>query len=249
MRYEMMFPEDTKKAIEENIPVVLPVGVLEYHADHLPSGVDGLLVEKAVELAEKEVEIVVLPAFYYGTASSAIGPISGSGTLDIKADSVHLFALSLFENLLKAGFRNIHVFLHHQTENFAGGMPTDLAFKFAGKKAVFSLLEREMGEGWWGNEAMRDYYESHAAGKDPFSWIRVHPLMDEETQNLFPIDHAGKQETSLMLAFCPGAVKQDRMRRAGKWFAETAAEASLEYGEKAKDMIVKKMVKMLEASL
>ncbi len=245
MRYEMMFPEDTKRVIEDNIPLVLPVGVLEYHAGHCPVGVDGLLVVKAVELIEEEMNIVILPPFYYGAASFAVAPPEASGTLDLDSDAIHIFARSLFANLLSVGFRNIHVFIHHQTENFTPGMPTDLAFKFAAKQAVFSLLEKERGKGWWGDEKMKDYYDMHSAGADPFSWIRIHPLMDAETQKLFPVDHAAKQETSLMMAFCPEGVKKDCISK-NKWFAETAGEASLEYGEKAKTMILNRMREILK---
>ena len=56
----------------------------------------------------------------------------------------------MFQGLLRIGFRNIHVVVHHQTENFAAGMPTDLAFKFAARQAIFAFLEKERGEGWWG---------------------------------------------------------------------------------------------------
>ena len=74
MRYEMMFSHQIRKAIKENWPVVLSVGVLEYHAEHCVTGVDTLLVVKAVELLEKEMDIVVLPPFYYGSASYAVEP-------------------------------------------------------------------------------------------------------------------------------------------------------------------------------
>ena len=245
MRYEMMFPDDIKRTIENNVPVVLPAGVLEYHAGHCPVGVDGLLVVKAVELIEKEADIVILPPFYYGAASFAVAPPESSGTLDLDSNAIHIFARSLFDNLLSVGFRNIHVFMHHQTENFESGMPTDLAFRFAARQAIFSLLEKERGKGWWGDEKMKDYYQLHSGGEDPFSWITTHPLMDSETQGLFPIDHAGKQETSLMMAFCPEGVKQERISR-DRWYAETAGDASIEYGEKAKEMILNRMREILK---
>jgi hypothetical protein len=66
-------------------------------------------------------------------------------------------AEELFHGLLRVGFRNIHCYIHHQTENFAAGMPTDLAFRFAGRQAIFRVLEKERGEGWWGDRGMADY--------------------------------------------------------------------------------------------
>ena len=90
------------------------------------------------------------------------------------------FAQEMFTGLLRIGFRNIHFFIHHQTENFAAGMPTDLAFKFAARQAIFAFLERDRGEGWWGSEKMANYYAQQKGGDDPFNWIKGHPLMTAE---------------------------------------------------------------------
>ncbi|HOK57031.1 MAG TPA: creatininase family protein, partial [bacterium] len=150
MRYENMFPEQIREAIKKNIPIVLPVGVIEYHSEHLCIGVDTLLVLKALEEIEKEMEIIILPPFYYGCASYAVEPPEGNGTIHIKPEVIYKFAKNLFENLLRVGFRNIYVIIHHQSENFIAGMPTDLAFKLAARESIFEFLEKRYGEGWWG---------------------------------------------------------------------------------------------------
>ncbi|NLO01229.1 MAG: creatininase family protein, partial [Bacteroidales bacterium] len=43
MRYEYMFPDQIRKAIDNNTPVVMALGVLEYHGEHLCPGVDTLV--------------------------------------------------------------------------------------------------------------------------------------------------------------------------------------------------------------
>ena len=57
MRYEMMFPDQIRRAIDENWPVVLPMGVLEYHGEHLAVGMDTLVVIKALEILEKQIAV------------------------------------------------------------------------------------------------------------------------------------------------------------------------------------------------
>ena len=42
MRYELMLPHQIRRAIAENWPVVLPLGVLEYHGEHMALGMDTL---------------------------------------------------------------------------------------------------------------------------------------------------------------------------------------------------------------
>ncbi|TIW61157.1 MAG: creatininase family protein, partial [Mesorhizobium sp.] len=126
MRYELMLPHQIRKAITENWPVALPLGVLEYHGEHMAVGMDTLAVVKTLELFEKEADIVILPPFYYGAASYAVAPPEGSGSVQVGGNQLAPFAEELFFSLLRIGFRNIHAIIHHQTENFAAGMPTDL---------------------------------------------------------------------------------------------------------------------------
>jgi creatinine amidohydrolase/Fe(II)-dependent formamide hydrolase-like protein len=244
MKYEMMFPDEIRKAIDDNIPVVLALGVLEYHSEHLSVGVDTLLVIRALEILEQEVPMVIIPPFYYGASSFAVEPPERNGTVHVDTKILHPFARQLFYNLLRIGFRNIHVFIHHQCENFAEGMPTDLSFKLAAREETFAFIERERGEGWWGDKVSADYYQNHEAGVNPFNWISVHPFMSAEAQAQFPVDHAGKQETSLMMAFCPEGVDMNRFSE-DKWYSNSAKVASLEYGNCAKNIILGDIKKYL----
>ena len=63
----------------EREPVVLPLGVLEYHGEHMAVGMDTLAVTKMLDILEREAEIVILPPFYYGAASYAVEAPEGNG--------------------------------------------------------------------------------------------------------------------------------------------------------------------------
>lgn len=240
MRYELMLPHQIRKAIADNWPVVLPLGVLEYHGEHMAAGMDTLAVTGVVAILEEEMDLVVLPPFYYGAASHAVEPPEGTGTLHVGSEVLTPFARELFTGLLRIGFRNLHGFIHHQTENFAAGMPTDLAFRLAARQAIFAFIEKERGEGWWGNKTMADYYAKQAAGDDPFNWIKVHPLMTPEITAEYPFDHAGEGETSLMLSLYPEAVDMKRLS-AKTWYTKTAKRASRETGDRGRDLILARM--------
>jgi len=244
MRYEMMLPHQIRAAVAANWPVVLPLGVLEYHGEHMAVGMDTLAVIGALEIVEKERDLIILAPFYYGAASYAVEPPQGTGTLHVDAEALLPLAKAMLLGLLRIGFRNLHVIVHHQTENFAGGMPTDLAFRFAAKQTVFAYLERERGEGWWGDEKMKDYYAERAAAADPINWIKVHPLMAPEGMQGYPFDHAGIGETSLMLAMYPEAVDAARIE-GGKWYTQSAALASEALGREGRDRIVARLREIL----
>lgn len=244
MRYEMMLPHHIRTAIEQRWPVILPLGVLEYHGEHMAVGMDTLAVTGILDTLEKEIDLVILPPFYYGAASYAVEPPEGNGTLHVDAETLAPLAKAIFLGLLRIGFRNIHVIVHHQTENFAAGMPTDLAFKFAARQAIFAFLEKQWGEGWWGNDKMADYYARQSAGDDPFNWIKAHPLMSPEVLDNYPFDHAGRGETSLMMALSPEGVDLSRLSE-DRWYARSAKEASAELGRLGRDGIVSHLRQVL----
>jgi creatinine amidohydrolase len=245
MRYEMMLPHQIRTAIAEDWPVVLPLGVLEYHGEHMAVGMDTLVVVRMMDLVEREMPLVILPPFTYGAASYAVEKPEGNGSIQVGGHALAPFAEELFYSLLRVGFRNIHAIIHHQTENFSAGMPTDLAFRTAGRQAIFRFLEKEHGEGWWGNEASANYYADHAAGANPFNWVQVHPLMSSETMAGFPFDHAGEGETSLMLALCPDAVEMSRVGENRSWYTANARQASPDTGRRGAELILQRLRKLL----
>ena len=248
MRYEVMLPHQIRHAIEENWPVVLPAGVLEFHAEHLAVGTDTVPLVRMLELLEKEMNLVILPPFYYGAASYAVKGPEGSGTIHVDADAIAPFARQLFRSCLRIGFRNMHIFLAHQTENFVAGMPTDLAFKFAARQEIFAFLEKEHGEGWWGGKGMEDYYQKHAQGGNPFNWIQVHPLtatgLRKELQGG---GHADIIETSMMMALCPEGVDMKHFSDEF-WYAKTATQASATIGREITEACLADLRKVLNGA-
>ena len=240
MRYEMMLPHQIRTAIDQRWPVVLPLGVLEYHGEHMAVGMDTLAVTGVLARLEQERDLVILPPFYYGAASYAVAPPERMGSLQVDAEALAPFAKAMFLGLLRIGFRNLHFIIHHQTENFAAGMPTDLAFKFAARQAIFAFLEKERGEGWWGAATMADYYAQQSSGDDPFNWIKAHALMLPAKMDGYPFDHAGRGETSLMMALYPESVDSTRIGD-GQWYAKSAKDASRAFGERGVDLILARL--------
>ena len=130
MRFEFMLPYQIKEEIFKNTPVVLPIGVMEYHGEHMAVGMDTLAVTKILDRLENQMEVIILPPFSYGAASYAVAAPEGTGSLHVDAAVLAPLAEQIFTGLLRIGFRNIHGIIHHQTENFTSGMPTDLAVSY-----------------------------------------------------------------------------------------------------------------------
>ncbi len=232
MKYLHMRAGQIREAIEKRYPLVLPLGVIEYHGEHLPIGTDCFVAEQAIGIVEErhQNEMVVMPTFYYGTATKAVAVPENNGTVSVSPEKLIPIAEEIFRELLTVGFRNIHCFIAHQTEEFEQGMPTDLAFRFAGRKVIFEFLEKVSGQGWWGKEEQAQYY---TGGENPFNYIRVHPVRTREsTKKRFKGDHAGILETSEMMAAYPQDVDMSKLD--GKlWFTRTSVDATAEFGNAA----------------
>ncbi len=247
MRFEMMLPYQIKEAINKNTPIVLPIGVMEYHGEHMAVGMDTLAVTKILDRLESQMEVVILPSFSYGAASYAVAAPEGNGSLHIDAATLAPLAEQIFNGLLRIGFRNIHGIVHHQTENFSSGMPTDLAFKIGARQAIFKFLERNEGEAWWGAQDMSDYYTRHKKGSDPFNWIKLHPLMDSEIIKNYIFDHAGEGETSLLMALAPEGVEMARVIENSTWYTKSAKNSSAEKGELVTLQILNRLIELLKS--
>lgn len=226
---DMLFDEieDAKK---RRVPFIIPIGTIEYHAHHASCGCDTMVINGAMRELEKSKEIVVCPPIWYGVASYAVGGPE-TGTIQVDVDVYEQYIYCILKSMLYGGNKNIYCIAHHQTEE-AGLMPMTIACHKAAKKLIMEYMEDTRGRGWWGSNDYADYYENLGSGDDPFSYIKVIPLISKEAQHKCGgFDHAGKYETSLLYALYPDHVDLERTKDNTEWFAESAKEASMELGQ------------------
>ena len=230
MLLDHVFPREIAHVQENRIPLVFVGGTVEYHGPHCSYGCDTLIAEGLLRRLSEKKEILIAPTVSYSPASYAVGDKT-SGTVHIPEPAFEAYVYHIFRSLLYAGHRNIYVLIHHQFEQ-ENEMPMTLSYRMAAKRATMTYLEETLGEGWWGSESYADYYESLGNADDPFSWIKVVPTMSTAVQNATGYDHAGKYESSLLMALYPDCVALDRIDDKHHWFTESAREANAQLGEK-----------------
>ena len=224
-----MFYDQIEDAVARKVPFVIPIGTLEYHAHHASCGTDTMVVTGCLRELEKEKEIVICPPIWYGVASYAVCEPKPSH-FHVNEDTYAAYLYDVLKSMICAGIKNIYLVPHHQTEN-AGLMPMTIACHKAAKKVTMEYMEETLGKGWWGSDSYASYYENCGTGDDPFSYIKVIPLIGAEAQRKCGgFDHAGKWETSLMMGTWPQNVDLSRCDQNTEWFAESAKEASAEIG-------------------
>lgn len=227
MRMEYADPAQLDEAKKKNTPIILPVGVMEYHSSHLPIGTDALVAYEFAKLLEEECDVIVAPPVWYGPASYAVkGPDGYSIDMDSMVFNQTMY--NIYMSLLKSGFRNIYTIIAHQTE---AQNPTETACIDAARRTLFRFLEDEQGVGWWGKPESETFYESLSAAENPWNWIKVYPIAFRDPK--VPGDHAGIHETSMLWSLAPETIRVDKLGGYPEdWFARTSKDASKEIGDK-----------------
>ena len=188
-------------------------------------------------------ELMLAPTISYSPSSFAVGDCK-SGTVHVEEKAFEDYVYYVFMSLLSAGYRNIYVVIHHQFEQ-ESEMPMTLCYRLAAKRATMKYLEQTLGQGWWGSESYASYYDQLEGDNNPFNWIKVIPTMSTAVQNATGYDHAGKYESSILMALYPDCVKLDRIDDVKHWFTESAREANLSLGEE----MVAKSLEYLEGAI
>jgi len=230
MKLNMCFPREVEEIKAKRIPLVMVGGTVEYHGPHCAYGCDTLIPEGLIEKLEERKTICIAPSVCYSPSSYAVGDET-TGTVHVEENAFENYLYYTFYSFLASGFRNIYVVIHHQFEQ-ESLMPMTLSYMKAAKRATMAYLEKTMGQGWWGSESYSTYYDELDGGDNPFNWIKVIPAMSTEVQNATGYDHAGKFESSILMALYPEAVKLERLGDKEHWFTKSAADSNKELGER-----------------
>ena len=244
MKLETASFKDIEDAKQKRLPLVIPVGTMEYHGPHCSLGCDTQIAAGLAEYLAKQTDVVTAPPIWYGVASYAVaGPEKNS--IQVDADVFENYVACIVESLLYGGWRNVYFLIHHQYET-ESLMPMTLACMKAAKKVTMAYLESERGRAWWGDNANAEYYGQLDSGDNPFNWVTVLPCMSARAQEATGYDHAGKWECSFLSVFEPDAVHLDLLKESDEWFIQSAAGASLETGMKMLEISLGDLIKRIK---
>lgn len=237
---EFTYFKEMEKAKKERWPVIIPVGVMEYHSTICPYGCDTLVAMGIAREVAKKVDAVVMPPVWYGTASYAVGGPE-TNTINVSCDTMEQYMYEILKSLFLSGFdRNIYILIAHQTEDY---LPLTLACMKAAKKLTFEHLDTTKGYGWWGKNENKEFYENLTDEDNPWNWVRViatNAIADT------PGDHAGIYECSELEYLFPGTIKKERLCETDDWFAQTSADSSAEIGKENITKTVNALVELMK---
>ncbi len=184
---EEMTRDQANAAAADSALVVWPVGAIEQHGPHLPVGTDTFTVEylarEAAKVAADSIPIVVAPTLPFGSSHHHI-PFGG--TMSLATETWYRVVYELAESLVRSGFHRLFLVNGH-----------------GGNHELIQLVARDL--------ALVHPVSMAAASYWTVAWDALIAL-DAHVACRFP-GHAGKFETSVILALRPELVQEPRPSR------------------------------------
>lgn len=100
---ELSWPEVEELSTQEKI-VLIPVGAVEQHGPHNPTGLDTMVAVEIAERVAEKVGAIMLPPIYYGE-SSILG--DWPGTITLRPKTVLNILKDICNSLIELGFNKI----------------------------------------------------------------------------------------------------------------------------------------------
>ena len=184
-RWDELTASDWPLALEKSKKtIILPIGILEKHGPHAPMGSDLIRVRELAKMAVEQEYAVIFPDYFYGQVNEA-KHIQGTFSLPVELTLELLQATC--DELARNGFEKIFIINGH------GGNPQLLRY------FVQTQMEKDRGYAVFFHEPQME-----PSVRDKVSKMRKSdPATDQ---------HAGENETSILLHLRPELVKLDRAK-------------------------------------
>ena len=114
MLYEHLTSPDVKEAAEKVSLAILPIGSIEVHGPHMPTGTDSIIVFEIAKAAAEGDEAVVLPPFYY---AYVLENRHFPGTISLTAKTLLSLLEEVCDEISRNGFKKILIVNGHGGNN------------------------------------------------------------------------------------------------------------------------------------
>ena len=210
MRWHHMTGPEVVQLAQQTDVAILPVGCVEMHGPHLPTGTDGFTAQKLADMiAEREPCIVLPPLFYNINHQMRKYP----GTIGVPPDVVKALYEAICDEAARNGFRKIAILICHGSSEIIAYHLQNVLFERSRREdqkpkpySVFVL---------WIGDALRQLR------------AEAEELWESPPEK---VGHGCEMETSLVLAARPDLVKLDRLELLpegeGPYFSKTVQGAT-----------------------
>lgn len=185
MRWEEMTSPEIDGLDRDRTVLLLPLGSVEQHSNHMPVGTDTILAHEVALAAAAQASggsaTVVLPPPWYGFSAHHM---RFSGTITLPAATLIDLAQRIVDSVVAHGFRRLVIVNGH-----------------GGNGGAIDVMAAELGHRHYGTAriAALTYFQ---LARDAIAFLRTSPVGG--------MGHAGEFETAMMMHLRPHLVKADR---------------------------------------
>ncbi|MDI6887759.1 MAG: creatininase family protein, partial [Candidatus Thermoplasmatota archaeon] len=110
--FDELTMEEVKKFVNDKSIVILPIGVIEEHGEHLPLATDSLQVEYIAERVAKKLgkNVFIVPSIRYGVCVSTD---KFPGSISLTFDTMRALSYDILAGFIKNGFKKIILLSGH----------------------------------------------------------------------------------------------------------------------------------------
>ncbi|MEM2981408.1 MAG: creatininase family protein [Thermoproteota archaeon] len=114
MLWECLTSPDIKEAAEKKLVAILPVGSIEIHGPHMPTGTDSITIREIARMAAEKEPAIVLPTLYYAyVPENRHFP----GTISLSAKILLPMLEEICDEVARNGFKKILIVNGHGGNN------------------------------------------------------------------------------------------------------------------------------------
>jgi creatinine amidohydrolase len=114
VRLEHNTAGEVEDYLETDDRILVPVGSVEQHGDHLPLGTDSFVARELALSAAEELEVLVASQLWYGWSPHHM---ARGGTVSVDSDVLEDLTFEIVESLAEHGFRNVVFVNGHRVVN------------------------------------------------------------------------------------------------------------------------------------
>ena len=237
--YEELTPDEFSVRLAACPVAYLPLGTLEWHSFHLPLGSDGIQAQKFFELLAADAGGIVLPKLFLGPDFDTI--INNKEYYGM--DCGKLFGRECTYDIQQ--LKGSTYWVSDSTFNILmNGIMKQLS------RAGFKMVVAH------GHGPSTNYIGTHAKEfKERYNLIVMNCWGNDSSDLCLQCDHAGANETSIMMALRPDLVKMQNLPRdtatwpLGMLGNDPRRYASSKYGKSIIDFEIKKMSALIKKQL
>ena len=225
--YENLRPEEFRKRLSAAPIAYLPLGTLEWHGEHLPLGTDMIIPRGFFSILAERIGGIVLPPLFIGPDRNTLidgKEYIGMDTAATPAVQLDGSAYWIEDDLFKS-------LLHSILKQL--------------KRAGFKVVVAH-GHG----PSTGIFMKNSQAWENEFSLRLLHCYGEGEG---IQTDHAGKNETSLTMSFCPETVRIENLETdafSKSMFNDNPpSTATPEHGKQVIDEQIKRMEALIREAL